>query len=149
MAWYPMNRKADYCEVVVAWVQQLLASPTSFPTIGVERLELVQELLPTLDAWIMRPGALELFTDGAGSWIGIRPGGADVPLVAGIAAREVVMERAPQARVWHGHDAYLATHSPMPTPWRLFTLAPERYLSGDARRRMARALMACQDQGLC
>ena len=145
---YPFDAKRDYEAVMVAWVQQLLNSPTCLATYNVNRAEFVEELIPVLDAWVMRPGALKIYTDDTGGWLAIREP-IELALVSGQKIRQLVMERMQDARVWHGNDAFAATANHDAVWWRLFTECPDRYNSDAALRRMARALKACQDHGLC
>lgn len=140
--WYPADRKRDYQEIVLAWLEQLVNSPVCFPRYGFPPKAFIPEVLPLLDAWVMRPDAMLLLTDGDGSWLGL-VGTNEVALCSG---REAVAKALTIADTsWHTCDIHAM---PKVRPWRLFTQCPERYTSPVATRRMAKVLVACKESKL-
>lgn len=133
--WFRFDRQRDYEEVMLAWIEELTGSPTCFPHPGYDPSAFVPELIPVLDAWVMTKDAMALVTTHKGDWLGTTPG--EVLLCHGDNALKMVNGAVGPLHIYHGCSAYGVGR---PTPWRLFTKAPEVHTSPVAIRRQARVL---------
>lgn len=144
VVWLDFDPKRHYEQLMVAWAKELCNSPASFPSVTWRGA--LPELIPVMDAHVMTRGATRIVTDGYGSFLGWRVlDPSQIVIVAGQAAAPHLAHTRMTPTTWHGGAGFQAGRT---APWRLFTQAPPVLTSRAALRRQARALAACQEQGL-